>query len=178
MLSITCHIQKHTFICFLFPSFTVLFFFVDSVLCLPPSFNFKIPLNWRDDKLCWLKLNIKKSLDVAAVVVAIVLLSSKLFVKLNKSMKQQTNDRRSEKKYEKRKIPLNTYRFLNNKIFTIIHNLLSERSMRYEPNQTTQNKRTKKYNLKSFFSFRPIRLKISGDDIIKFETKNETNALT
>lgn len=63
--------------------------------------------------MLWLKLNITKCLDgrIAAaaaatadalVVVAIVLLSRKLFVKLNKSMKQRTNDRRSKKKYERK----------------------------------------------------------------------------
>lgn len=109
--------------------------------------------------MLWLKLNITECLDgriaaAALVVVAIVLLSRKLFAKLNKSMKQRTNDRTTEgaKKIWK-KIPLNTYTFLNNKIFTVTHNLLSVwkvDAIWTEPKKHWKRNKSEKYNLKTF----------------------------
>lgn len=155
-MSITCHIQKHTFICRL--SLSVTGRSVDRA-CLPPSFNFEIPLNWRDDKLCWLKLNIKKSSDVAATATAtaagaFVVVIKQSFRKtqwINETTDERTTERTREKNW--RKIPSNTYTFKQQNVYRY------SQSAVWKVDTIWTERHTKNTIWKLFFPFVPFAWK-------------------
>lgn len=138
MLSIRDAIFKYTFRCcslFSLPSFHLLLSFKR----LPTSFHQKIPLNWHDDKLYWLKLNIKKLLLVGCcrffVVVVAVVFVIKKWTFWWSPINQWNNGRTNKRKKKKKKI--NSNPLTNNKMCRY------SQSAARKINATRSEKRTK-----------------------------------